>query len=556
MSQVLPQHWQLARLGDVCQLNPRDPVPKDASGLVSFVPMSAIDEHSGEITAPEERDITEVMRGYTSFAEGDVLFAKITPCMENGKAAIARNLTSGRGFGSTEFHVLRPGPFVLAEWLFHFVRRDAFRRQAARNFTGTAGQQRVPTDFLQFTKIPVPPLSEQRRILEILTDAESIRALSGKAAELTAKLIPATFRKMFGDPFGSDQKWPTELLGKLGVLDRGRSRHRPRDEPSLYGGPYPFIQTGDITRAIGWVDSYTQTYSEAGLKQSRLWPAGTLCITIAANIAQTAIMSFEGCFPDSVVGFTPGELVTTEYVKWCLDDFQQMMEKRASTGAQKNINLETLRSLRIPIPPPAIQKQFTSVALQVRGLLDRAVLLRAEIRTRSSIIAHAFSGDMTHSWRTSRKHLLEEQAQVRDNALRAAGVKLLDTLNLEQTITSEIDRRRRDLSREQGNLLQSIQTSWKPDNPEAWVFTHETLAESLDGPLRGNADAIRRHLEVFAARGLIIPISREVELSDGTTEWRVAYRRPHAKTDNGPPEDAIRLQELANLAKQIKELQK
>lgn len=185
-------------------------------------------------------------------------------------------------------------------------------------------------------------------------------------------------------------------------------------------------------------------------------------------------------------------------------------------------------------------------------MLDRAAVQRAELLARNSIIAHAFSGDITQSWRTSHNKLLEEEAHGRDNALRASGVKLHDTLNVEQTITVEIDHRRRDLSREQLKLIQSMDSSWKPDDPETWVFTHETLAESLSG----NADTIRRHLEVFAARGLIIPISREVELSDGTTEWRVAYRRPHAKTDDGPPEDSIRKQELASLAKQIKELQK
>src|ERR1035438_8892162 len=97
--------------------------------------------------------------------------------------------------------------------------------------------------------------------------------------------------------------WQLKKLIELGELSRGRSRHRPRHAPHLYGGPYPFIQTGDVKASGGRISSYQQTYSEAGLAQSRMWPAGTLCITIAANIAETGILAFPACFPDSIVGF-------------------------------------------------------------------------------------------------------------------------------------------------------------------------------------------------------------------------------------------------------------
>jgi hypothetical protein len=135
------------------ELNPRSRTPLEAGTPVSFVPMSAVDEVFGEIVGAEDRPIEEVSRGYTPFTDGDVLFAKITPCMQNGKAAVARNLRNGVGFGSTEFHVLRPKPLELSEWLFHFVRCESFRKGAAANLTGTAGQQRVPAEFLANTVI-------------------------------------------------------------------------------------------------------------------------------------------------------------------------------------------------------------------------------------------------------------------------------------------------------------------------------------------------------------------------------------------------------------------
>lgn len=162
--------WPATVLGAVCDVNPkrsRNPDPAE----VSFIPMASVEAEQGAIHAHEVRSSESVRKGYTRFEDGDVIFAKITPCMENGKSAIATGLTGGVGYGSTEFHVLRPGPEVLSEWVFHFVRQQAFRNDARDNFTGTAGQARVPTDFMRNAEIPLPPLDEQQRIVSILRRA-------------------------------------------------------------------------------------------------------------------------------------------------------------------------------------------------------------------------------------------------------------------------------------------------------------------------------------------------------------------------------------------------
>lgn len=197
---------------------------------MSFVPMAAVDEVSGTIVSAETRVLAECFQGYTPFQENDVLFAKITPCMENGKAAIARGLVNGCGYGSTEFHVLRPNPGLLPEWIFAFLRQPAFREAAKASFTGTAGQQRVPVDFLKGVQIPVPPLVEQERIVRIMDEAEALRQLRAQADERTGSLEAALFEQMFGD---REDAWPKDKFGNVGSLDRGRSQHRPRDEPSL-----------------------------------------------------------------------------------------------------------------------------------------------------------------------------------------------------------------------------------------------------------------------------------------------------------------------------------
>ena len=194
--------WPHVRIGDVCDLNPRLPKTHTLNDddAVSFVPMAAVSELSGTIQTRSTRRFAEVRKGYTPFQNNDVLFAKITPCMENGKAAIARDLVHGYGFGSTEFHVLRAGEIVLPEWLHFFVRQATFRHEAKRNFTGTGGQQRVPATFVANTLIPLPPLPEQRRIVDLLTRAEGIVRLRREAAAKAAELIPAIFIDMFGDP--------------------------------------------------------------------------------------------------------------------------------------------------------------------------------------------------------------------------------------------------------------------------------------------------------------------------------------------------------------------
>ena len=165
-SASLPPCWASVAVSDCCLVNPRtflDAVEADRP--VSFIPMAAVEARTGRIDLSQARTYGQVSKGYTRFSEGDVLFAKITPCMENGKIAIAKGLTNGHGCGSTEFHVLRPHEGVSRDFLHFFLHQDEFRREAQRNMAGTAGQLRVPAAWLSEAPIPLPPLAEQRRIV-------------------------------------------------------------------------------------------------------------------------------------------------------------------------------------------------------------------------------------------------------------------------------------------------------------------------------------------------------------------------------------------------------
>ena len=172
------------------------------------------------------------------------------------------------------------------------------------------------------------------------------------------------FIELFGDPVYNTKKLPTKRLAELGSLDRGRSQHRPRNAPELLGGPYPLIQTGEVANAGLYITGYSNTYSELGLKQSKMWKAGTLCITIAANIAQTSILTFDACFPDSVVGFIPGDSMSAIYMHYWFGFFQKILEEQAPQVAQKNINLKILSDLSVVVPNQEQQKDFIAFVEQ------------------------------------------------------------------------------------------------------------------------------------------------------------------------------------------------
>ncbi len=214
---------------------------------------------------------------------------------------------------------------------------------------------------LSSLQIPLPSLDEQRQIVSILNRAAKIERLRKQVDERLREFIPALFVKLFGDPVENPMGWRKYKLGNLGRLDRGRSKHRPRNAAHLYGGRYPFIQTGDIATSNGKINHYSQTYSEAGLAQSRLWPSGTLCVTIAANIGMTGILTFDGCFPDSVVGFTPDDRTSIQYIQTALDLMRKHIEERAPQSAQRNINLKVLRELEFPVPPFEQQCQYAEI---------------------------------------------------------------------------------------------------------------------------------------------------------------------------------------------------
>src|SRR5262245_47025544 len=219
----LPETWRLVRLSRVCEINPplsggERPSPQT---LVSFVPMAAFDEEEGKITGISTRAFREVSKGFTPFRENAFLFAKITPSMENGKAAIATGLENGLGFGSTEFHVLRPTEHLSPDYLFYFIRQSWFRDRARTAFLGSAGQQRVPREFLERVELPLPSLPEQQRIVAILREGDELRRLRRNIIEDLSTMRQRLFNAAFPN---FDKAEKTISLGSICLFVTSGSR--------------------------------------------------------------------------------------------------------------------------------------------------------------------------------------------------------------------------------------------------------------------------------------------------------------------------------------------
>ena len=343
----------VVQLGEVCKFlnggTPSRAIKKYFQGDIPWITSTDITE---DIVTKARSYITEeaIKNSATSIVPaGNILLVTRTSV---GKIAIAgTDICISQDFTG----IVPDKQKVNTRYLFYFLKeKESYFLSQKRGATIKG----VTRDIVSRIEIPLPPLSEQKRIAMILDKADAIRRKRANALELADEFLKSVFLDMFGDPVRNPKGWPTDLFGNVGELDRGRSRHRPRNAPELLGGSYPLIQTGDISNSGGYIRSYTQTYSELGLAQSKMWPVGTLCITIAANIAKTAILTIDACFPDSVVGFKPNGKVRTEYVQYWLSFLQKILEDNAPESAQKNINLEILRGLKIPVPPVRLQDKF------------------------------------------------------------------------------------------------------------------------------------------------------------------------------------------------------
>jgi type I restriction enzyme S subunit len=250
--------------------------------------------------------------------------------------------------------------------------------------------------------VPVPPLSEQQGIVGILDEAfegiATVKANAEKNLQNARTLFESHLQSVFTQ---RGEGWKQKTLEEVAtIFGRGKSRHRPRNAKHLYGGKYPFIQTGDIRNADHLITEHSQTYSDAGLAQSKLWPKGTICITIAANIAETGILDFDACFPDSVIGMvTNPDEADLGFVEYLLQSFKVRLQAKGKGSAQANINMGTFENERFPFPSLAEQKrivaQLDSLAVEAQRLESiYQQKLTALEALKKSLLHQAFTGQL------------------------------------------------------------------------------------------------------------------------------------------------------------------
>jgi type I restriction enzyme S subunit len=545
----LPETWAEVRLTDICELNPRlstEVRPSDDLP-VTFVPMSAVNEVSGVIDKPEERTFGEVAKGYTSFCEGDVLFAKVTPCMENGKAAVAVQLANGLGFGSTEFHVLRPTPAVLPEFVFTFVRQQGFRDRAASAFVGTGGLQRVPPDFLARVKVPLPTLPEQQRIVNVLQQAEATSQVNERREHLDHLIKAALDQLVLGCDEG---KW--EQLGSLVKTRYGTSVSA--DATADTGVPVlriPNVMGGEIdVEDMKYVE-----LTQAELDRLSLTTSDVLIVRSNGNpeyVGRSAPITEDAC--QSAIVYAsylirlradPARLLP-EYLSSFLNSAYGRAAMRnaiRTTAGQSNLSGENLAKVRLPVPDLAEQDRFRRLWLQVREI--RRLVTKSEdaaTALRSALSIHALSGDLTAQWREHHAEALSEAAFSRDQLLRERGAKIAISTTITVTPSAQTDATVRparhwllgELSEFQRQMLTAFnaycQASGEPllvEDPDVFArFCDDTtVTEQLQVFGASHGNRIRRTLSQLAALGLIAKVTLpKVDPESGERDYLKAFR--------------------------------
>ena len=274
--------------------------------------------------------------------------------------------------------------------------------KAIEEVTSFATVKHISSKQIEAIKMPLPPIEEQQRIVVKLDEAfeaiEKANANTKQNLKNAKELFESYLQAIFEN---KGKAWEEKTLGEISKdFGRGKSKHRPRNWDNLYGGDYPFIQTGDIRNCNHVITEYTQTYSEIGLAQSKLWPAGTICITIAANIAETGVLTFDACFPDSVIGLVVNdEFADREYVEYLLQSFKSRLQALGKGSAQDNINLKTFENRLFPFPPLSEQQ---TIVQQLDALSAETKKLEAIYQKKledleelkKSILQKAFRGQL------------------------------------------------------------------------------------------------------------------------------------------------------------------
>lgn len=447
MTRSMGNDWEATTLGAACEINPPRPsltgLPDDTS--VMFVPMAAVDEVTGTVASPEQRTLRDVRtKSYRTFAPSDVIFAKITPCMENGKTAIVPDIATRIGFGSTEFHVLRPRLGVNPAFIWHYLRQEGFRRLAEEQMTGSVGQLRVPAAFLMGFRIELPPKEVQDQLVRVL-DAAIASGRSAAKRLVAARRALERFRQALlgaacsgrltvdwrqanrrspvdsgpvlsgpalanasGSP-NTDELvevpetwawWPVEAVTEK-VID-----YRGRTPPNVGAGPIPHVRTTQIREGrIDWATDRFVTEDVYAKYMTRGIPRpGDVLFTMEAPMGEVGIVDRDTPFSiaQRILLMRPGNRMTCEFLALALRSrpVRRAIEARATGTGVLGVSYKRLRSVLLPVPPLDEQGEITrriEPLLELADGLQRRIAVASKQVDRSSqaVLARAFRGELS-----------------------------------------------------------------------------------------------------------------------------------------------------------------
>jgi len=387
------------RLEEIAEINVRfEKNSIDDETEVTFLPMRCVEELTGRMDTSIEKKYGEIKTGYTPIQDGDLLFAKITPCMENGKIAIAQNLKNGIGFASTEFHTLKFSPDYETKFYFFFLMQEKIRQEAARNMTGTAGQHRVPSVFLKKLKVPVPPLHVQRQIVAVLEQAEAVKRQRQEADALTGALLQSVFREMFGDPVRNEKGWKKAKISDITIFhkqglytdvnyaDDGIRLIRITDiteDGHLNYSSMPFLSINDKLAEQFKVEQGDFLFARSGVSIGR-------CAIVESNIPcvfGSFIIKFQ---------FNPKKIDNKFFLHLIrMPSNQYQLTKFTHGSANPNVNADNIKNLEIFIPPLALQQQFAHIVESVGRIREQQVASGRQIEGLcKGLMQRAFAGEL------------------------------------------------------------------------------------------------------------------------------------------------------------------
>lgn len=399
----MKQGWEIKKLGDVCKLKPqkkeaREKLSEDA--LVTFLPMEDLGVLNKDINPKKQRILREVVNGYTYFADNDVLLAKITPCFENGKLGIARDLINGIGFGSSEYMVFRSNDEIIPEYLFYFLSRCDFRDEGYKMMTGAVGHKRVSKEWVENYNIPIPPISEQERIVSILDKAFSAIDQVKQNAEKNLKNAKELFDSYLNGIFtNKGENWEEKILGEVCQTGAGGTPLKIHKE-YYENGNIPWLRSGEVDKKD--ITNCELFITEQGLNNSsaQLFPVNTVLVAMyGATAGQVGILRFECSTNQAVCGILPNEKFIPEFLYYKFLCCKDELVSQAVGGAQPNISQIKIKNTLVPIPPLPEQEKIVQKldalsveTKQLEEIYQQKVNELEELK--KSILQRAFNGEL------------------------------------------------------------------------------------------------------------------------------------------------------------------